>query len=35
MGGGPGGYEPILEAKRRLYELQYEHWLKNELFTWQ
>lgn len=35
MGGGPGGYEPILEAKRRLYELQYEHWLQNELFTWQ
>ncbi|MDD4600457.1 hypothetical protein SDC9_11283 [bioreactor metagenome] len=28
-------YAEILEIKRHLNQLQYEHWLRNELFTWQ
>lgn len=28
-------YTEILEMQKHLHELQYEHWIRHELFTWQ
>lgn len=35
MEGNSLQYDKILDAQRHLHELQYEHWLQHELFTYQ